>query len=397
MIETSILLLPFITAMFWLVLNPFVNRRDRALTGIQGVILTAGLTSLCLAGIASCNSIQGISCCFLGGQFFALCVVTMIIYYLKTLENTGKTNGHIIVLVAIPFSLLFAEIILTMLTGQDELVRFIQNGYKGGISNGNILLIMRICSVWLFWGILAAQMLWLTIYAVRKAKSGNAPILCWSLIVMTMLLYAVIMVTGGYLSAPRLIHYTVPVLYSISLFITSYISLFHHRPGCTIREILGGTGGLEVSDTTIQEAETQETIQGRKNMDRIRAAASMEADGDPGIESGPDDNLLSRFEHLVISQNLFLRPGIRVTDVASMLMTNRTYISKLVNDTYNMSFSDYINTLRIDYAQQYLIRNRDTKQTEIARICGFPNASSFNNTFKKITGTTPKIWLATKK
>ena len=79
-----------------------------------------------------------------------------------------------------------------------------------------------------------------------------------------------------------------------------------------------------------------------------------------------------------------------------MLETNRTYVSRLVNNTYNMSFSDYINTLRIDYAEQYLMHNRDAKQSDIATACGFPNASAFNNVFKKITGVTPKIWLATR-
>ena len=49
----------------------------------------------------------------------------------------------------------------------------------------------------------------------------------------------------------------------------------------------------------------------------------------------------------------------------------------------------------MDYAEQYIVAHRDAKQAEIATACGFISASSFNNTFKKVTGMTPKIWLAT--
>ncbi len=383
--------------MFWIILFPLISRRDWAMIGIQSVILTAGISSMCMAGVGSCSDTDGMTYCFLGGQFFTLCTVTMVSYYIHTLENKGKTSGYIMTWIAIPFSLLFAEIILTILTGQEELACFIQNGYSGGISNSNNAMIMQICSVWLFWGILTIQALWLVVYTIRKAVSKSAPILYWNLTALIILLCAESSVTGGYVSVPRVTTYIVSILLSICVFLTSYISLFHHRPASTLGDIITGTGGMDMADEGTLEEETQKTIQGRKNMDRMRAAASQDIDGNQVLETDPDDNLLSRFEHLIISQNLFLKPGIRVTDVASMLKTNRTYISKLVNDTYNMSFSDYINTLRIDYAEQYLLRNKDTKQTDLARICGFPNASSFNNTFKKFTGTTPRIWLATKK
>ena len=98
----------------------------------------------------------------------------------------------------------------------------------------------------------------------------------------------------------------------------------------------------------------------------------------------------------MMDKKVFLQPKLSLDDVAEELHSNKTYVSKMVNNTYNMSFSDYINTLRIDYAEQYLLHNRNAKQSDIAAACGFPDASAFNNVFKKITGVTPKIWLATK-
>jgi YesN/AraC family two-component response regulator len=58
-----------------------------------------------------------------------------------------------------------------------------------------------------------------------------------------------------------------------------------------------------------------------------------------------------------------------------------------------MSFPEFLNTLRIDYAKQYIKNHPNAKQEEIARSCGFLSASSFNNIFRKITGMTPKTWV----
>lgn len=106
-----------------------------------------------------------------------------------------------------------------------------------------------------------------------------------------------------------------------------------------------------------------------------------------------DDSLVTRFQTLMLNEQLFLQPSLSLADVADRLHTNKTYVSKMVNNTYNLGFPELLNTLRIDYAQQYILNHRDAKQEEVAKACGFISASSFNNIFKKITGVTPKVWL----
>ena len=108
-----------------------------------------------------------------------------------------------------------------------------------------------------------------------------------------------------------------------------------------------------------------------------------------------DDSLLTRFRSIMLSEQLFLKPSLSLQDIAERLHTNKTYISKLVNNTYNMGFPEFLNTLRVDYAQQYIRNHPNAKQEEIALASGFLSASSFNNIFRKITGTTPKTWLLT--
>ena len=96
------------------------------------------------------------------------------------------------------------------------------------------------------------------------------------------------------------------------------------------------------------------------------------------------------------NERLFLKPGLTLGEVAGRLGTNKTYLSKMVNQTYKVGFPEMLNILRVDYAQHYIRKHADASQEEIAKACGFLSASSFNSTFKRITGFTPKVWTARK-
>ena len=107
-----------------------------------------------------------------------------------------------------------------------------------------------------------------------------------------------------------------------------------------------------------------------------------------------DDSLMAQFQQLMMGEQLFLRPGLTLSDVAVRLKTNKTYVSKMVNQTYNLGFPEVLNILRVDYAETYIRKHPDVNQEDIAKACGFLSASSFNSTFKRITGYTPKVWAA---
>ena len=172
-----------------------------------------------------------------------------------------------------------------------------------------------------------------------------------------------------------------PTLLTVAIFLIVYTGLFHNIHELRYSDLLKGITPQMSDDSYYTDDDSDATT---INPETVESPDNIN-----------EDRLKTRFEKLIITDQLFLKQGIRISDIAAMLDTNRTYVSRLVNNTYNMSFSDYINTLRIDYAEQYLLQHKDAKQSDLAAACGFPNASSFNNIFKKITGVTPKIWLAT--
>lgn len=94
---------------------------------------------------------------------------------------------------------------------------------------------------------------------------------------------------------------------------------------------------------------------------------------------------------LVVEDELYKNPELRITDIALMLATNRTYISRIVNEEMETNFCDWINSYRIEYVKT-LMENPECNNLsllEIAEMSGFSSLSVFYRVFKSKEGVTP--------
>ncbi|NDV59446.1 AraC family transcriptional regulator [Bacteroides sp. 519] len=107
---------------------------------------------------------------------------------------------------------------------------------------------------------------------------------------------------------------------------------------------------------------------------------------------GFTSKIKSDFICLMEDEQVFLNKDLHLDDVAQMIHSNRTYISRLIHDEFNCNFSEYINGLRIEYAKNLLQQNPHYTQEYIATQSGFSHSSSFSRTFKKQTGITFREW-----
>ena len=107
------------------------------------------------------------------------------------------------------------------------------------------------------------------------------------------------------------------------------------------------------------------------------------------VEQIADSTLMSQICELVESQNLYLNPVLKITDIASTLGVNRYYISDCINSTKGCSFSQFVNTYRIEHAKQLMRNQPDIKLSEVWISSGFSNERTFLRAFKAITGMTP--------
>jgi AraC-like DNA-binding protein len=100
----------------------------------------------------------------------------------------------------------------------------------------------------------------------------------------------------------------------------------------------------------------------------------------------------SEFERFMLERKMYLRRDLSLSHAAEWLGVEKVKLNDYMERTYGMSFMSYLNMLRIDYAELYILGHGDLTQKDIALACGFSGASAFNTTFSKLTGVTPKIW-----
>ena len=81
--------------------------------------------------------------------------------------------------------------------------------------------------------------------------------------------------------------------------------------------------------------------------------------------------------------------NINLKEVADSLHLNQWYFSTQFKKTMSVSFTEYINKIRVKYAKE-LLKENDLKIYQIAEMIGFQEPTYFNTVFKKVEGVSPK-------
>lgn len=96
-------------------------------------------------------------------------------------------------------------------------------------------------------------------------------------------------------------------------------------------------------------------------------------------------------ESIMKSDELFLRSDMTLPKLAEAVGCSVNHLSQVINAGFSMSFFDYLNRYRIDYARQLLSALDDSNCAilNIAFTVGFNSNSAFYAAFKKCVGQTP--------
>ncbi|MBO4466037.1 MAG: helix-turn-helix transcriptional regulator [Bacteroidales bacterium] len=431
-----LLFLPSASVLGWLLLNFMVARRTSTYMVVQWLMFTLFLFFTADA----IYSIPGIPSEFLVYShlvtvFSAPCVFPIIWLYFDRLRYGRKFKAVHFFWTLIPVSLTLTAVSLTDTIGAAQLAPFLTELYE----NGTVILenyagtafghyyawchtIFRIAIV----GELLFAVVYLMIYVVQEGVRfknfhnyfvHDNPIRVIELQIYVLIIPAIfvlikVLFTKPFLDTHLWLSISLNVLISVSTFFfnrdawfgarktitrtqAKHVMMYNYHPSIKgpIKEIM--------VEELLEDVDQDFLLRLQDRVgDRLQHAQSMtprEMNAVKDILFGSagnpwDDSLLTRFQTVMLNEQLFLQPSLSLQDIAERLHTNKTYISKLVNNTYNLSFPEFLNTLRIDYAQQYIRNHPNAKQEEIARASGFLSASTFNNIFRKITGLTPKMW-----
>ena len=107
------------------------------------------------------------------------------------------------------------------------------------------------------------------------------------------------------------------------------------------------------------------------------------------------DSILSNLERFEKEQE-YLDPDINTHSLAKKTNTNVKYLSKVINHHKNMSFTNYINHLRIQHTINELKTDPMYRKFTIKAIAaefGFNNPESFSQAFYKNTGIKPSYFI----
>ncbi|MGM0620953.1 MAG: helix-turn-helix transcriptional regulator [Bacteroidota bacterium] len=109
-----------------------------------------------------------------------------------------------------------------------------------------------------------------------------------------------------------------------------------------------------------------------------------------GLSFSNSAQLKNEVVQLFENEKIYRDPNLKITHICNRLKTNRTYISKLINNEFNSTFSEFVNSYRIREAKMLL---EDPPQkfslNHVSEAAGFGSLSSFIRIFKEKVGVTP--------
>ncbi len=154
---------------------------------------------------------------------------------------------------------------------------------------------------------------------------------------------------------------------------------------------INGSKQLNVQDT-IQELST--IITEEKEEHKAIEEAELQNEADNQDSKAVEDKFLilkNKLEVLMQEKKPFLDTSLTIFDLSKQLDTNYKYLSKAINNHFNVNFATYVNSHRIEEAKLKL-KDPDTqyyKIEAIAEMVGFKSKSAFNGAFKNMVGKTP--------
>lgn len=128
----------------------------------------------------------------------------------------------------------------------------------------------------------------------------------------------------------------------------------------------------------------KDAIDRQRMLDDMNSRACLQLDRDRS------DEIISKFEDLMIVQKVFCDPTLSRDKLADMIGTNRTYLSKVVNEKYGKSVSQLISMYRVNRAVELLSRPDSDMQMKAVEVdSGFSSSSNFFRVFKDQVGMSP--------
>lgn len=153
-------------------------------------------------------------------------------------------------------------------------------------------------------------------------------------------------------------------------------------------------------EITTKSGNDAETCCSSAETDGSTAAESSSAESCPAPDSGNADTrqkvydvIRHKLKTLCEDEKVFLDPDLTREMLCSIIKVNRTYLSDYLR-TEGMTYYNYINTLRINYAVEVIRTMPDLPLVDVSYRCGYSNPATFRRAFRDIMGCLPSEFVA---
>ena len=115
-----------------------------------------------------------------------------------------------------------------------------------------------------------------------------------------------------------------------------------------------------------------------------------------GLTKDEGLRILKQLRHAVEEDKMFAQHDITLDAVSKKLGARKHHVSQVINENYHRTFTDLVNTWRLDEARLRLVNpaNHHEKISAIAYDVGFSSVSVFTTMFKRRFAMTPSAWRA---
>ncbi|MEM7359357.1 MAG: helix-turn-helix domain-containing protein [Pseudomonadota bacterium] len=132
--------------------------------------------------------------------------------------------------------------------------------------------------------------------------------------------------------------------------------------------------------------------QNRPKLSRASAGKSIAAKyAKSGLSMEQLNTYKARLENVMNTQKVYLESDMTLPKLAKLINCSVNHLSQVINVGFNMSFFDYLNQFRVEFAKGLLAEpeGQNNSVLYIAFAVGYNSNSAFYSAFKKYVGLTP--------
>lgn len=378
MILDFLTLMPLFVSLLWAVVLTTTHRQNNAKFTLGIFMFTTFL--LFLSHFIYYNNVRNLYIYFdLIFTFTSLSVFPLYYLYIEILTKNPKTEAKHIKLFIPAFGILLLSTAVYLMMPHELRNEYINNYIfnNGSFETGHSFIKIQLLLTYLLQIIYFIQIVYFSVRIKKYVDQYNDKInnyysnvenkeIEWpKLILYSFISIALISIIFNFLGrsyfSQSILLLSIPSLsYTILLFLFGY---------------MGNLQSYSVKDFNVEE-ENDIKSTGNENQETELTSQSQ---------------LISSMLDLFDNQRIYQKSDLKITDIASSLNTNRTYVSNAINAYCKCSFNAMVNKYRIKEAKEILAieQNNIYSLDFIAAKVGFNNVHTFIRIFKELENTTP--------